>query len=209
MFLKVVPTTCMEKNLLNREPYTSPLLNKQSILKNETFAFQVALKVDLYVSPMLSQEINTPKVVKGDGDIKVYEVKNIPSRLSRLNRIDGGYEDNGKGGLYPDCLNLLNDGDSVVVSSVYWNSIYVEFTPNETTKIGNNEITVEFYKEDKKEEERIKVDYMKIKLHEVLESMYIAFRTYHTIRRYADFRGTNIINITPDSYIDAFQKAKL
>lgn len=66
-----------------------------------------------------------------------------------------------------------------------------------------------FYKEDKKEEERIKVDYMKIKLHEVLESMYIAFRTYHTIRRYADFRGTNIINITPDSYIDAFQKAKL
>lgn len=66
-----------------------------------------------------------------------------------------------------------------------------------------------FYKEDKKEEERIKVDYMKIKLHEVLESMYIAFRTYHTIRRYADYRGTNIINITPDSYIDAFQKAKL
>ena len=150
MFLKVVPTTCMEKNLLNREPYTSPLLNKQSILKNETFAFQVALKVDLYVSPMLSQEIITPKIVKGDGDIKVYEVKNIPSRLSRLNRIDGGYEDNGKSGLYPDCLNLLNDGDSVVVSSVYWNSIYVEFTPNETTKIGNNEITVEFYKEDKK-----------------------------------------------------------
>jgi len=150
MFLKVVPTTCMEKNLLDREPYTSPLLNKQSILKNETFAFQVALKVDLYVSPMLSQEIITPKVVKGDGDIKVYEVKNIPSRLSRLNRIDGGYEDNGKGGLYPDCLNLLNDGDSLVVSSVYWNSIYVEFTPNEKTKIGNNEITVEFYKEDKK-----------------------------------------------------------
>ena len=49
MHLKVVPTTCMEKNLLDREPYSSPLLNKQSILKNETFAFQVALKVDLYV----------------------------------------------------------------------------------------------------------------------------------------------------------------
>lgn len=66
-----------------------------------------------------------------------------------------------------------------------------------------------FYKEDKKEEERIKVDYMKIKLHEVLESMYIAFRTYHTIRRYADTRSTIIINITPDSYIDAFPKTKL
>ncbi len=63
-----------------------------------------------------------------------------------------------------------------------------------------------FYKEAKSEEERIRVDYMKIKLHEVLESMYIAFRTYHTIRRYADYRGTKVINITPDSFIDAFPK---
>lgn len=63
-----------------------------------------------------------------------------------------------------------------------------------------------FYKEAKSEEERIKVDYMSIKLHEVLESMCIAFKTYHTIRRYADHIGTNIINITPDSFIDAFTK---
>ncbi len=63
-----------------------------------------------------------------------------------------------------------------------------------------------FYKEEKKEEERIRVDYMKVKLHEILESMSIAFRTYHTIRRYADSRGSSIINITPDSYIDAFPK---
>lgn len=66
-----------------------------------------------------------------------------------------------------------------------------------------------FYKEDKKEEERIRVDYMNIPLHSVLESMYIAFRTYHTIRRYADHRGTRILNITPDSYIDAFPKLKI
>ena len=63
-----------------------------------------------------------------------------------------------------------------------------------------------FYKEEKKEEERIRVDYMKVKLHEILESMSIAFRTYHTIRRYADSKGAKIINITPDSYIDAFPK---
>ena len=66
-----------------------------------------------------------------------------------------------------------------------------------------------FYKEEKKEEERIRVDYMNIKLHEVLDSMSIAFRTYHTIRRYADRRGAHIINITPDSYIDAFPRLKL
>lgn len=66
-----------------------------------------------------------------------------------------------------------------------------------------------FYKEAKSEEERIRVDYMKVKLHEILESMCIAFRTYHTIRRYADHKGVNIINITPNSYIDAFPKLKL
>lgn len=64
-----------------------------------------------------------------------------------------------------------------------------------------------FYKEDKKEEERIKVDYMNIPLHSVLESMYIAFRTYHTIRRYADTRHCRIINITPGSFIDAFPRS--
>ena len=66
-----------------------------------------------------------------------------------------------------------------------------------------------FYKEAKKEEDRIKKDYMNIPLHQVLESMYIAFRTYHTIRRYADHRGTEIINITPDSFIDAFPRLVL
>ena len=66
-----------------------------------------------------------------------------------------------------------------------------------------------FYKEAKSEEERIKKDYMSIPLHQVLESMYIAFRTYHTIRRYADYRGVEILNITPESFIDAFKKLKL
>ncbi|MBE6310320.1 MAG: hypothetical protein E7080_04630 [Bacteroidales bacterium] len=66
-----------------------------------------------------------------------------------------------------------------------------------------------FYKEAKSEEERIKKDYMNIPLHQVLESMYIAFRTYHVIRRYAEYRGVEILNITPDSFIDAFKKLKL
>ena len=66
-----------------------------------------------------------------------------------------------------------------------------------------------FYKEAKSEEERIRVDYMNIKLHEVLESMCIAFRTYHTIQRYAKTVGTDVINITPNSFIDSFPRKKL
>lgn len=66
-----------------------------------------------------------------------------------------------------------------------------------------------FYKEAKSEEERIKKDYMNIPLHQVLESMYIAFRTYHVIRRYADYRGVKVLNITPNSYVDAFERLKI
>ena len=65
-----------------------------------------------------------------------------------------------------------------------------------------------FYKEKESEEERIRVDYMKVKLHEILESMCIAFRTYHTIQRYAKTVGADIINITPNSFIDAFPRKK-
>lgn len=66
-----------------------------------------------------------------------------------------------------------------------------------------------FYKEAKSEEERIKKDYMNIPLHQVLESMYIAFRTYHVIRRYADYRGVKVLNITPNSFVDAFARLKI
>jgi hypothetical protein len=66
-----------------------------------------------------------------------------------------------------------------------------------------------FYKEAQSEEERIKKDYMNIPLHQVLESMYIAFRTYHVIRRYADYRGVKILNITPNSFVDAFARLKI
>lgn len=43
-------------------------------------------------------------------------------------------------------------------------------------------------------------------LHEILMSLVIAFRSYFQIREYADRRGVSIINITPESMIDAFPK---
>lgn len=41
---------------------------------------------------------------------------------------------------------------------------------------------------------------------DVLESFMIAFRSYHTVRRYADSRGVRIVNSTPGSFIDAFER---
>ena len=47
------------------------------------------------------------------------------------------------------------------------------------------------------------------KMHEILEKWYYAFRSYHDIRDYAETKGIRIINITPDSFIDAFERKKL
>ena len=46
-------------------------------------------------------------------------------------------------------------------------------------------------------------------LHDILFSMYVAFRSYHVIRDYADMLGTQIYNVTEGSYIDAFDRWKL
>ena len=49
-------------------------------------------------------------------------------------------------------------------------------------------------------------EYANIHLHEVLYSMYVAFRSYFVIRDYAERIGCKIINITPGSFIDAFER---
>ncbi|MGM9846436.1 MAG: 6-hydroxymethylpterin diphosphokinase MptE-like protein [Muribaculaceae bacterium] len=66
-----------------------------------------------------------------------------------------------------------------------------------------------FYKEEKKEETRIKSEYSAYPLHQIIYSFYIAFRAYHQIRRYADTHAITIYNATPASFIDAFERKNL
>lgn len=63
-----------------------------------------------------------------------------------------------------------------------------------------------FYKEDEQEVKRIRKDYLHYPLHSILESFTVAFRSYHTIRRYADEKGVRIVNSTHGSFIDAFER---
>lgn len=66
-----------------------------------------------------------------------------------------------------------------------------------------------FYKEDGRELERIRETYLGVRLHELLESWRIAFRSYHRIQRWASKRGIRIYNSTPGSFIDAFARKPL
>lgn len=76
---------------------------------------------------------------------------------------------------------------------------------------GNNRVVSiqpHFYEEDAREQQRIQTAYLGLPLHQVLESMQIAFRSYHRIRSFADRNGIHIINNTPGSFIDAFTRER-
>ena len=63
-----------------------------------------------------------------------------------------------------------------------------------------------FYKDNEEEHARVRETYKGLKLHDVLGSMTIAFRSYWDIATYAKKNGIEIINATPGSMIDAFPR---
>lgn len=66
-----------------------------------------------------------------------------------------------------------------------------------------------FYKDNDKEFERVAQEYAGYHLHDILNSLTIAFRSYHQIADYAATIGARITNCTPGSFIDAFPRAEL
>ena len=66
-----------------------------------------------------------------------------------------------------------------------------------------------FYKDNEKEFERVAQEYAGYHLHDILNSLTIAFRSYHQIAKYVDEIGAKITNCTPGSFIDAFPRALL
>ncbi len=76
----------------------------------------------------------------------------------------------------------------------------------------NNEVVAiqeHFYKESGQEQQRVSHEYKGYRLHQIVESMAIAFRSYHRIENYARVKGVAIYNVTPVSYIDAFERCRL
>lgn len=66
-----------------------------------------------------------------------------------------------------------------------------------------------FYEESAKEKERIETVYRDVRLHDILYSFHVAFRSYHQIKKFANCQGTVIVNSTPGSFIDAFPREGL
>lgn len=66
-----------------------------------------------------------------------------------------------------------------------------------------------FYKDNEKERQRVESVYKDIRLHQIYESFAIAFRSYFAVRDYAEAKGVEILNATPESFIDAFDRIDL
>lgn len=63
-----------------------------------------------------------------------------------------------------------------------------------------------FYQDNEEEHKRVRETYKGLRLHDVLGSMTVAFRSYWQIADYARSRKVKVINATPGSMIDAFER---
>lgn len=63
-----------------------------------------------------------------------------------------------------------------------------------------------FYEDNEEEHKRVRETYKGLRLHDVLGSMTIAFRSYWEIADYATKKKVEIINASPGSMIDAFKR---
>lgn len=66
-----------------------------------------------------------------------------------------------------------------------------------------------FYKDNAEEKQRVASVYRNVKLHEILLSFHLAFRSYHRLEDYARKKGCHVYNSTPGSFIDAFERRPL
>lgn len=63
-----------------------------------------------------------------------------------------------------------------------------------------------FYEDNEEEHKRVRETYKGLRLHDVLGSMVVAFKSYWHVADYAKSRKVEIINATPGSMIDAFPR---
>lgn len=66
-----------------------------------------------------------------------------------------------------------------------------------------------FYADSKEEKSRVTTTYRNYRLHDIVYSFYVAFKSYFAVKRYSDRKGIEIVNVTPGSFIDAFPRKRL
>lgn len=66
-----------------------------------------------------------------------------------------------------------------------------------------------FYTDNEAEHQRVTQVYADVHMPEIMYSFHLAFKAYWAIRRFAGKIGSRVVNITPGSFIDAFERGTL
>lgn len=106
--------------------------------------------------------------------------------------------------LIPAIMLALNEGYAevdIVGADHSWMKTISVTDDNEVVSVQPH-----FYADTQSEKNRIRHEYTGYRLHQIVESFAIAFKSYHDIARYAASRGIKVYNATPGSFIDAFPR---
>lgn len=109
--------------------------------------------------------------------------------------------------LIPSIMLAIRAGFSEIVLLGADHSWMTTLAVNDDNEVVS--IQPHFYKEDAREEKRVRHEYRGYRLYQIVGSFAVAFRAYHLIERFARAEGVRIINATPGSFIDSFRRAPL
>jgi len=110
--------------------------------------------------------------------------------------------------LVPSLMNMINLGYKTIYLWGAENNQFLDLSVDDNNMALINQ--KHFYDKDQAKPKAMKkLGKGRRKVHEILHKFMLSFEAYHVIEDYAKNRGTLIINQTPGSLIDAFQREKI
>ena len=134
----------LEKVFPDQEPTVSSYVGSESILRGESYSFQIAFKINPNGT---HQRINfVPKVSGTNGiNVTVRNVSLVPCELTCFETRDDDYLRDAQPGLYPDVLHEIDSEYQFATAlSTMWRSVWVEFKPDANTPSGVHSIMIDF-----------------------------------------------------------------
>ncbi|MEG0742042.1 MAG: DUF4091 domain-containing protein [Clostridia bacterium] len=134
--------SALEKVFPDIAPRTSPFLGKESMLKGESYAFQIAFRGRArgHQAVKLLARVKAPFAQC----VTVREVGLVPAQLTRFGTHDHGFLRGAKPGLYPDLLRETSETNPLIALNTMWRAAWVEFTPTGAMEGGVYALQVEF-----------------------------------------------------------------
>lgn len=193
------------------DPHFFQAINEPNVARLWLALSQVDWAMNLFVPVNVSLPSDVAGIIAGNACLRLYRYNLTPVEGAEWFE---NWAYNSRLGM-PRPRNVLIPSIMIAIACGY-RTIYIAGADHSWTRTlsvdnDNNVVSIQphFYKEDEKEVQRVNTEYMQYPLHQILYSFYVAFRSYHTIARYASHLGVDIFNITPGSFIDAFPRKKV